>query len=400
MAVKVRRAIFITLTILFFLIGAGLIFYSRGARFDFKNWEIVQTGGIYLKSEPADALISMDRKPVENKSGLLQSGTLINNLRPGLYRVVMAKENYFSWEKEIRVESSTVAVFDGIILFPRQKPELVASPSDKFFSELNGVITQGELTQLSSLFNQLKERQLGLPGPVSVNKVLAYPYNDQKFIVMTDRALYSLDTEKRAVSQISSLNPRDFAFAGNEVFWFNEKGLFSYNLILRTQSQVALPPELKTVDFKKLEVSPSGETVAILKQNSELILFDRAANKVVSLGNGGGQFAFSPDSKKVAFVSQDKQLNVYAIKDGGKKDKLILEKVSASWSEIDEIAWHEDNNYLFLKDSESNLYFVEINDSPPINTIKAAENIKSFIYHKDDDSLYFEDRQGLWRVKL
>ena len=400
MPVKIRKILFIASIFTFVLMGAILILYSRGARFDFSSWEIVQTGGIYLKTEPADVEIQVDGEPVKNKSGLLQSGTLINNLKPETYKIFIQAQNYHSWEKEIRVASSTVAVFDGIILFPKQKAELAASPTDKFLLELKGEpVSDSRLAELSSLFNQLKESQLRLPGPVPINKVSPYPYNDRKFIIMTDRALYALDAEKKAVSQVSS-RAKDFTFAGNEVFWFDDKGLFSFNLILRNQSQINFPQELKIAEWNKITSSPSGELIAILKKNSELIIWNRSTGKVTSLGKGITHFVFSPDSKKIAFATENGSLSVYGVKDGAQEEKYILEGISSPWVGIDEISWHEDNNYLFLEDGESKLYFVEVNDYPPVNVVEAAVQIRNFTYSKDDNSLYWEDSGGIWRVKL
>lgn len=391
---------FFTLTIIFVLMGTILILYSRGARFDLKNWEIVQTGGIYLKTEPPDVDIQMNGKSVKNKSGLLQSGTLINNLKPGTYEIFIRAQDYHPWEKEIRVASSSVAVFDGIILFPREKAELVASPTDKFLLELkNETVSNSQLVELSSLFNQLKNRQLRLSGSAPINKILPYPYNDRKFIVMTDRALYTLDTEKRTVFQVSP-RARDFAFAGNEVFWFDDKGLFNFSLILRGQSQIDLPQELKVAEWNRIAFSSSGETAAILKKDSELIIWDRSTGKITKLGRGIAHFIFSPDSKKIAFATETGSLNVYGIKDGAEVQKYILENVSAPWTGIEGISWHEDNNYLFLEDNESKLYFVEVNNYPPINVVEAATRIKNFVYSKSDSSLYWEDPQGIWQVKL
>src|SRR3989344_1866388 len=392
MSVKTRRILFITLTIIFVITGTLLVLYSRGARFDFKNWDIVQTGGIYLKTEPSDTQIQMDSEPVKNKSGLLQSGTLINNLKPDIYKVFITKENYHSWTKEVKVESSTVSVFDGIILFPQEKPELVASSSDNFFSE-------NDKTIYAPLFNQLKERQLKLPGEIAIVKILPYPYNERKFVVLTPSALYTLDTEKRVVSQVSS-RAKDFTFAGNEAFWFEDKGLFSFNLILRNQSQINFPQELKIAEWNKIAFSPSGEIVAILKKNNELIIWDRPTGKITSLGKGITHFTFSPDSKKIAFATETGSLNVYGVKDGAQKEKYILESVSSPWTGIKGISWHEDNNYLFLEDGESKLYFVEVNDYPPVNVVEAAVQIRNFTYSKDDNSLYWEDSGGIWRVKL
>lgn len=399
MSPKIRTTLFITLTILFIILGTTLVLYSRGARFDFKNWEVIQTGGIYLKTEPADVKIEMDGKPIKNRAGILQSGTLISNLKPGTYKIFIQRDNYHSWQKEIQVESSTVAVLDGIILFPKDEAELVASPTNKFLSELTGEeISKVELTQLNSLFNQLKEEQLRLPGPVPISKVRSYPYNDRKFIIMTDRALYALDTERRMVSQISP-RAKDFTFAGNDVFWFEDRGLYSFNLILRNQSQINLPPELKVVEWKEIQLAPSGEIVAVLKKDDELIIWDRSTNKVTSLGQSVASFVFSPNSKKIAFAKDD-FLNVYAIKDGAKKETYLLEGARGKWSAIERILWHEDSNYIFLKDRNNNLYYVEVNEYPPVNIVEATTQVKNFVYRENDDSLYWEDPRGIWRVKL
>lgn len=398
MSTKIRRALLIILTFIFIIAGAVLILYSRGARLDLESWEIVQTGGIYLKTEPTDVNIQINGRAVKNDAGFLRSGTLIGNLKPGTYSVVIQKQNYHEWQEDIRVESSTVAVLDGIILFPQKGTELVASPTDKFLLELSGeMLTEAEFNQVQTLFNGLKERQLRLPGPVSIRKILPYPYNDRKFVIMTARALYTLDTEKRALVQVS---PRatDFTLTGTEIFWFDEEGLFSLNLILRSRSEVGLPPELKATDWSKIQISLSGETIAALKKDDELIIFDRPTGKTTSLGKGVTHFTFSPDSKRIAFARGD-LLNVYVIRDGAKKETYILEGIKEGWSGIEGLSWHKDNNYLFLK-SADNLYFVEANEFPPVNVVEAARQVKNFLFNKDDDYLYWETPAGIHRLKL
>ncbi len=399
MSKPARTLLFISLTIIFLIAGAMLVFYSGGSRFNFKDFKVVQTGGIYLKTEPADVNIRINGKPVENKSGILQSGTFVSNLKPGTYKTMIQKDGYHPWEKEIRVESSTAAVFDGIILFPKES-HLTASNTDKFLLELSGgITTASEFNRLSSLFNQLKEAQLLLPGAVQIKKILPYPYNERKFVLMTDRALYTLDTEKEVLSQVSP-RARDFTFAGNDLFWIEDKGLFSLNLILRTQSEINLPEELEPARFAKIEVSPSGQIIAILKKDNELVLLERSTNKITSLGTDVTNFIFAPDSKKIAFTLGDGSLSIYGIKDGVQKEKYILEKISAPWVGAKEILWHEDNNYIFLKDKDNKLYFVEVNDYPPTNIVEVSSQVKNFTYNKDDNSLYWETPQGIWQVKL
>ena len=399
MTARTRSALLFFLAIVFVVLGTILVLYSGGARFDLRTGKIVQTGGIYLKTEPEDVSIKIDGKQVKNDSGFLQSGTFFSNLAPGTYKALIEKEGYYSWQKEIRVASSSVAVFDGVILFPRER-QLAASPTDKFLSELQGKpISRAELAELTFLFNQLKEGQLSLPGAVSIKKVLPYPYNNRKFVVMTDRALYTLDAEKRVLAQVA---PRagDFTFTGNELFWFDEKGLYSFNLILRNQSQITLPPELKPSLFAKIELSSSAQAVAILKKDNEIVLFERPTNKVVGLGNSTLNFLFSPDDKKIAISRPDGSLSVYGIKAGAQEEKYILENFTHSWAGVEGILWHEDNNYLFLEDKIGKLYFVEVSEDPPTNVVEIASEVKNFTYNEDDHSLYWQDPRGIWQVKL
>src|SRR3989344_8596314 len=102
MTVKTRRILFYVLFFLFIVFGSALSAYSLGIKLDFRTLSLSGTGGIYLKSEPPDAYIFLDGKQVENQDGLLQSGTLIDNLVENFYHVTVTKNGYFDWEKEVK----------------------------------------------------------------------------------------------------------------------------------------------------------------------------------------------------------------------------------------------------------------------------------------------------------
>ncbi len=438
---ETRKLLLITLTILFVIVGSGLVLYSRGIRLDTKNWDLVRTGGIYIKSDPVDVEINLDGRKVKNKTGIIQSGTLINNLKPGAHRVILTKEGYSSWEKEVTVVSSIVASYEGVILWPKREAVRVTSTVDNFYIRDDSLVVQkgnrisldqkpiignkmvyftpgGTLVtyqddtktyylvgianatssiNLSNTFNRLRQKQLGISGTSALVKVVPYSYNDRKLIVMTAKgALYSLDTERDSLDVVSPA-VKDFVVTGDGVIFWDKEGLFNFNLIFRNKSQISLPVEITSEKIKELIPSPSGDLIAIVKDNHELILLERATGKLEKLSEGVTRALFSYNGKKLAYLLSNNQVGIYEKKDGESEMMKLSPKNEGG---IKEMTWHKNNNYLFVEDRGGHLYFLETDDSPPLNQVEIASQVKNFTYSKDNDVLYFNNTGGIWRFKL
>ena len=93
------------------LITAGIIFYARGYRPDFKNGKIGPTGVVSIKSNPsgAEVFIEGESKGTTNLD--------IPDLKPGKYLIKMEKDGFSSWEKEIEVKKEAVNLIKAV-LFP------------------------------------------------------------------------------------------------------------------------------------------------------------------------------------------------------------------------------------------------------------------------------------------
>ncbi len=137
MTFKTRRIVFYSLFFIFIVTGLGTIFYSQGWRINIEKCQIAKfwncqiefqkTGAIFIETKPKDVLIKIDGKTFEDKSGLIQSGTLITSLLPKTYKVTIEKEGYLPWQKDLKVEPTLVAEILKTVLIPKKLEEKIIS---------------------------------------------------------------------------------------------------------------------------------------------------------------------------------------------------------------------------------------------------------------------------------
>ena len=433
---------FYTLTFLFVVAAAGVVFYSSGFRIDFKNQIITETGGIYIKSEPSSIQITLNGKPIKNDTGIFRSGTLIDNLTPGGYVVTVSKDNFYNWQKNASVEPGAVSVFDSIVLVPENGAQKVGEAVDNFylqngkfvfkkngaltfegssvvgdsivnFTKSGSIISYSDKTKsyhlsnifdldtslnLNVIFNNLKEARLNLPGVVPIVKIEPYPFNDRRFVIMTGRALYTIDTEKLEIEQVDS-QANDFVVADNNIFWVNSDGVFRYNLLFKTASTISSLEDLNISSVVELKADDSGNNLALLTGNSELIMLDVKTKGTSLVSKASGNFEFGPDGKLLAFVENGSTIRVYHIAEDSRTKKLYT-LFSLPGTLVDSIAWYDGGSYVFVKDSSKNLRFIEIDDKLPINAALISGGVADFVYDREEKALYFNTPSGLWKLGL
>ena len=133
MTKKFKKILFVSTLLGFLIFTPTLIFYSQGYRFDFRNGEIVQTGGLFFNINPNGSEISIDQK-VSQKTGFIFGSAFISGLMPKQYEIKIEKQNCHSWQKTLKVEEQKVTECKDIQLFP-QNPDfsLLFSGISDFF---------------------------------------------------------------------------------------------------------------------------------------------------------------------------------------------------------------------------------------------------------------------------
>ncbi|MEK7162712.1 MAG: hypothetical protein AAB696_00230 [Patescibacteria group bacterium] len=131
------------------------VFYSYGWRINSENCSLPisrqiiaklsdcfqKTGGLFIETKPKGVLIKIDNKVFKDKSGIIQSGTLINNLLPKNYKIKIEKEGYLSYKKNIEIKSNLVAEIPNTVLIPEKLLTLgeenplipISKPIDNFW---------------------------------------------------------------------------------------------------------------------------------------------------------------------------------------------------------------------------------------------------------------------------
>lgn len=122
MTAKKRKILFFSCLCLFLLLAPSAVLYTQGYRFDSQTKRITQTGGIFLKTWPKQANVYIDGK-IKDKTDFFFGSVLIENLLPRPYKVEIRKDGFYPWKKTLDVAEKQVSEAKNVILFP-QNPQL------------------------------------------------------------------------------------------------------------------------------------------------------------------------------------------------------------------------------------------------------------------------------------
>jgi len=129
---KKRTILLIVLIICFFITVPILVIYSMGYRIgDTLIW--TKTGGVYTVNNELGAEVYLDKKLVKTNN-FFQRNILIQNIKPGKHLIIVAKDGFYSWGKEIEVLPERVTEVHATIL-PKEIPLVALSESNFSKSE-------------------------------------------------------------------------------------------------------------------------------------------------------------------------------------------------------------------------------------------------------------------------
>lgn len=320
---KGRKIILLLLILIFLALGSYLILLSQGFIFDYEGLRFVKTGAIFLSFEPSGARLELNGEPTPLSLSLLRGGALINNLRPDEYSLRLFRENFHDWRKTVAVAPGLVTELEDILLVPQElkTAAVLTEPVEDFWLTdagviyrqdgnliLDGQLLRGENvvlnspantlivtetagnyfltnlgsreagTNLTALFNSLKQRQLNLPGFVPIRKVSFHPFSSTKLLIFTNSALYELEVRKISLEQLVSFENEILAetLGRTEVFAADDKGgLTTINLLLKNSNIEGN----WAGQVKDLHISADGKKTIVLHENGSIEVIERGRNK-------------------------------------------------------------------------------------------------------------------------
>ena len=178
--------------------------------------------------------------------------------------------------------------------------------------------------------------------------------------------------------------------------------MFFYNLLIKTRGQIA---QLPAKPISNILVSDSGAQIALLNNSGDLHIFSAESQKLEQIAHNAEIFAFSPDSKKIAFADADGKLNVHFIEDWNKNirkkagETINIKYQTSNAKPIKNIVWHKDSFHLFAELGDE-IRIIEIDDRPLLNEYLLVQEIKDFYYDLKSDIVYFIQNENLYSLEI
>lgn len=113
-----RRILYCLFFLIFFITAPIVLLWAQGYHYNFQKHRLEKTGVLFLESKPTKAEIYLNGKLQTEKTE-----TRLKNLLPDSYEVMIKKDGYQSWQKNLTVRTSETTFAQYIRLF-KQEPVL------------------------------------------------------------------------------------------------------------------------------------------------------------------------------------------------------------------------------------------------------------------------------------
>ncbi|MDP2656103.1 MAG: PEGA domain-containing protein [bacterium] len=198
MRLWIRRIIFSIFALSFAISAIGLLLYANGYRFNIDSGWFEKTGVIYASSDPSGASISLgtattgsfwQRSVLPRKP--FKTPQRITYVLPGVYHVILSKDSYFDFRRDIEVQVGKTAFFNDIVLLKQSSPSRI--------TDVSAVDTMIPLNKSSFV--------------VSTSQGLSL------LNIKTD-TLTTLDLTQKKIANIKISPDGAFIFVQNDVAWY------------------------------------------------------------------------------------------------------------------------------------------------------------------------------------
>jgi hypothetical protein len=361
MTLLIRRIIYISLIILFFIAAPLIILYSLGYSFDWQKKSLVKTGAFYFKSYPNSAAVYLNEKK--------QSITplYIKRLLPKEYNVKIEKNGLSPWEKKLLIESQIVTEARNILLVPQNAK--IETIENNIAPNLN----------LNNYFLKEVERK-------------------------------KEDQAKKTASEI--LKSDSWTISGNKIFYLQPADLFLYQADLDgfNKQQISLMP--LAPDIYKISVSLNQKNILALSKSGQLYLFNKEKNLFELIDTGINNADFALDNKKLLYYTTNELWVIYLEKIMIQPYHALGEKelITRFAEKISSAIWYpEDNEHIIFtvgdtikiteldgRDRRNTVDFSKMNEAFQIG----AWNNPQLYYHLDKELLYFINDKNLYSVQI
>lgn len=385
-----------------------------------------KTGAVSIQTTPKSVQIFLNQKQYSDSSGIFQGTTLISNILPQKYNLVIKKDGYFDYQKNIEVFPSQVTRILNVLLVPTKitDPQILSSTKGNaiedvsqdgriitldtaknnfYIYDLNSASTNTNLTSQTSFLKQ------------KISDIKFYPQENTKYVVKTAKGLYSIDTDSQDFSQIKSGNIYSFSVFENNLIYISptpqatstkatstKSQIVIYDLTLNSQARVQILPFDGSLTK---DIQSSGNYITTRLSNGSLWLYNTSDGSFTQIAHSTKDASFSPDGRKLFYQDSDGKSFAYLFNDeivdldSIKGNAIRLNFVDASKTE--KIWWFSDS-FHFILQYPSDIYIAELTKSEPNNRFRLIPKTGTIYYDSQKDIVYNLSTSTLsvWNLNL
>ena len=411
---SLRRKIFVVFLGIFLFGGIGLIYYTQGYRIDFATLSVHKTGGVYIETSAHPVSLSLNGKIYQDTSGFLQRGTFLRTIFPKRYRLVITKDGYRPYEKNISVAPGEVTPVLNVLLVPQTISATTTNhiPGNTIIAAANGMlITRDDkkniyyktradtvpptTTILSSAISALTHRPIIAIAP--------YPQEKNRFVVETIAGLFSVDVSQRTQEPI---------LTSTKILWWNMQGgnLSIINMpIASTTTSTSVTTTAITIFDLSLAKTAWTQTLSI-PENTSIVAADTSQTNAALILNTGSLLlcaiangtcspvadsvkmaSFSADGTRLFYQDRDGKIFVYLLND----DIIALNAPRGSTlriglsetARIQKLWWAFDNYHLLCAYPDK-ISIAEVTKGEPNEQFNVADTTGNVWYDNDSKMLF------------
>jgi len=411
-----QKILFFIFLLIFLIVAPILVLYAQGYRFDLRGRKITQTGGIFIKATPRQAQIYLDNKLVKTTDFLFGSA-LIENLLPQKHHIVIQKEGFYSWEKNLETKEKEVTEARNIILFPKDSyyRSLAQDVEQFWFSPDGRTIVLKESKQdswalkLYNLERNVKSHIISEDDLSPKGAVLSeVDFSDKQREIILEVAIaeqlkyFSSDISGTA-PLLEEINPPPET-PSNVValFDFQEKRYYLdiFGYIYQTDEAFSTKQKLNSQPFPikhetEYKLYVFSEWIFVQERDT-LYLFNQETQSFEKFFEGVSSLKISPNLNKLLYFSQNEIWILFLNKQGSqpkreKGERVFLLRLS---EKIKDVFWIRPEYLIFNTKSDTKI--IETDNRDRTNIVHWAEFKDSEIFwNQYDKSLYVLDKGNL-----
>lgn len=432
MTKRTRRGLFYGLIALFIVVGTAMILYAEGWRLDLGTGYVTKIGAIYVRSYPEDASISLNNKPVQNKSGFFSPGTLISDLFPKTYNLQLSAAGFAPWQERVTVLPSLVIPLKYAVLVPDVSTTTATGSIVNFFAsqgsiveeDLSGdvaadgtVVGQGALVAATAdtrafifknvtsgyhLYSVSDATSTNLSATLAkdgisasmVQNVILDPHDSSNILVIGQKKIWLLNLEDQSLTLIEktpaaeTLSPA-IAMDDSSIVWTRlEPASDTSEIMLYDRAAGALRETSTTITgtTQKIGWIRNGE-FGFLQSDGSFYLYDSNADTLQKLADNVKDFSASADGSMVAALEYS-STEIFTQGDPTGYYRFNLPETP----QIQRLIWYKDDNHLFVVYPD-HISFLDLEDAGLNNFTTVASGALPF-YDPTSNFLYFISPSG------